>query len=447
MKIIFLFNFHVFLVFSSQINAILSVCDSKLYCYGDLLHKVQMSHIFNDSKTYVDMPTKLSENLVLENFEKLNLNPSKTEIANFLKENFHSVGYDLIQTEPTDWIPNPSYLDLLNKNETSLIQLGEKLNMEWKNLLRKFDHTKLCIDCASSAIETNNSFVVPGGRFIEYYYWDTYFVIEALITSQMFSTSKGIIGNFLDIVKHQGFVPNGARVYYLNRSQPPLLIQMFYAYYSATNDHRFLLDSIDLLDQEYDYWMKNKFVVYQKNEKAYVLNSYNVTSSIPRPESYREDFLNANQGSNPTGYYSNVMSAAESGWDFSSRWFENPQDIKTISITDIIPVDLNAIMFRNEFILSDLHRILNNTYKSLEYELAMKRREEAINEVLWDENIETWADLNIHTNRLHTNFLYVTDLSPLWFGVTPKSDPNIILKRYDSLLMSHISGTFVFNLE
>ena len=71
------------------------------------------------------------------------------------------------------------------------------------------------------------------------------------------STDKYIF--FLDIVKENGFVPNGARIYYLNRSQPPLLIQMFYAYFVATNDTSFLSNSIDLLEQEYSYWMKYMF--------------------------------------------------------------------------------------------------------------------------------------------------------------------------------------------
>jgi alpha,alpha-trehalase len=272
-------------------------------------------------------------------------------------------------------------------------------------------------------------------------------VIEALLSSKMFVTSKGIVQNFLDIVKQKGFVPNGARIYYLNRSQPPLLTQMFYAYFMTTKDTQFLLNSIDLLEREYLFWMSNKRVTLVKNGKTYELNSYNVTSTIPRPESYREDFAKANESSNATRYYSNVMSAAESGWDFSSRWFLDPQDIRTISITDMIPVDLNAIMYRNEFILAELFSVLNNKNKSEEYERAMQRREEAIHEFLWDSKLNTWADLNVITNKLHTDYLYITDLAPLWFNVKPKVDPKIILARYDSLLMSHVSGKNLVLLE
>ena len=77
----------------------------------------------------------------------------------------------------------------------------------------------------------------------------------------------------------------------------------------------------------------------------------------------------------------------------------------------------------------------------------MQRREEAINECLWDSKLNTWADLNLITNKLHTDYLYITDLAPLWFNVRPKVDPKIILARYDSLLMSHVSGKNLVLLE
>ena len=265
-------------------------------------------------------------------------------------------------------------------------------------------------------------------------------VIEALLASKMYTTSKGIIENFLEIVRENGFVPNGARIYYLNRSQPPLLIQMVYAYFEATNDTRFLNESIDLLDAEYSFWMNNRLVTFTQGQKTYLLNNYNVKSNIPRPESYREDFEKASESSNASQYYSNVMSAAESGWDFSSRWFTDPQDIKTITITNIIPVDLNAIMFKNEFILSEIHKILKNEAQSSAYAEAMKHREEAINNILWDNTNKRWADLNVMTGKLHIDFLYITDLAPLWYGIKPRVDPQLILNVYESILMNHISG-------
>ena len=57
-----------------------------------------------------------------------------------------------------------------------------------------------------------------------------------------------------------GLIPNGGRVYYLNRSQPPLLTPMVQQYYEATNDTGFVRDNIGILEQEYQWWMQNRLV-------------------------------------------------------------------------------------------------------------------------------------------------------------------------------------------
>ena len=49
-----------------------------------------------------------------------------------------------------------------------------------------------------------------------------------------------MIENFLVMVERFGFVPNGGRVYYERRSQPPFLIPMVKLYLDATNDMDFL---------------------------------------------------------------------------------------------------------------------------------------------------------------------------------------------------------------
>jgi alpha,alpha-trehalase len=178
----FLFLFNVSTKFSLLISDSISKCDSKIYCTGKLLHTIQMSFVFNDSKTFVDMPSKQSEEIVVQNFVKLGISPNKTQIETFLNENFFAAGYDLVQTLPVDWTEAPPYLNFLNQNDLQLINMGKKLNIEWKSLLRKFEKEKLCQKCVSSSISTNNSFIVPGGRFIEYYYWDSYWVYITLIS-------------------------------------------------------------------------------------------------------------------------------------------------------------------------------------------------------------------------------------------------------------------------
>nr|CAI5865772.1 unnamed protein product [Callosobruchus analis] len=87
-----------------------------------------------------------------------------------------------------------------------------------------------------SLIPVPNGFIIPGGRFKEIYYWDSYWIIQGLLISEMTETAKGMLENFIAIVDKYGFVPNGCRVYYLNRSQPPLLSLMVGLYIEATRD-------------------------------------------------------------------------------------------------------------------------------------------------------------------------------------------------------------------
>ena len=424
---------------------------SKIYCTGELLHVIQMSDLFMDSKTFVDMPTKYDDKIVMENFGKLGKNPAKADIERFLKDNFHPIGHDVSIVEPSDWTRKPSFLSKVA--DESLHEFGESLNFKWKNLLRKQDKSKMCSKCITSVIETSNPFIVPGGRFIEYYYWDTYWVIDGLLSSDMVQTAHGLIRNFLEMVELNGFVPNGARVYYLNRSQPPLLAQMVDIYFKKTRDLDFLKYALNLLDIEYAFWMSER-VYHHKSErdesKVFALNLYNAKSTEPRPESYKEDYINARESGNETNYYSNIISAAESGWDFSSRWFNDPMDIKTIAISQILPVDLNSIMLKNEKILYEYHKLLQSSSDKIEfYRQAIEDREEAINEVLWDDKLNTWADFNYATNKLNTRHLYISDLSPLWAGIKLKNEHirvEDILVRYNSLLMDYKSGIPASNI-
>lgn len=439
------FFFHLFflLLLSLVSPKPFSTCESKLYCQGPLLHAIQMSDIFPDSKTFVDMPSKYSETIILEHFSKLSQPPTKPELQKFLNENFYEVGSDIVNEEALDWKSRPKFIDIIK--DERLKAFGMILNEKWKNLLRKF--AKICDDCVSSKIETANAFVVPGGRFIEYYYWDTYWIVKGLLICEMFETVKGILQNFLDIIKNNGYIPNGARIYYLNRSQPPLLIQMIHEYFKKTNDYDFLKYAIDLLDQEYDSWMTEKVTSITRNNKNYLLNTYNISTEFPRPESYKEDYINGQKTEDFKNYYSNVISVAESGWDFSSRWFKRADDITTIQIRDLIPVDLNAIMYKNEGVLSELHLHLNNFEKSEFYNEKAKNRLDSIEAILWSDEFSTWADFNTKTSTLNLNHLYISSLTPLWAGVPLPTELKNILRNYESFLKDHISGIPSSNVE
>ena len=76
----------------------------------------------------------------------------------------------------------------------------------------------------SSFIDVPYPFVVPGGRFREFYYWDTYFTMLGLVRSNEIELINNMLDNFAYLIRTIGHIPNGNRYYYEGRSQPPFFV-------------------------------------------------------------------------------------------------------------------------------------------------------------------------------------------------------------------------------
>ena len=69
-------------------------------------------------------------------------------------------------------------------------------------------------------------------------------------------------------------IPNGGRIYYIRRSQPPLFIPMMYDYYRATGNLSFIREHLSVMETEYDFWMTNRSIAVQKGGVTHLLNRY-----------------------------------------------------------------------------------------------------------------------------------------------------------------------------
>lgn len=128
-----------------------------------------------------------------------------------------------------------------------------------------------------------------------------------------------MVDNYISIVDRYGFIPNGGRIYYLQRSHPPVLTSMAYSYFQHTKDLAWLERHIKTIEKELRYWLENKMVHVDGN----MLFRYNAPSLGPRPESYWEDVMTAAylpDEESKNELYIDLKSGAESGWDFSARW-------------------------------------------------------------------------------------------------------------------------------
>jgi len=442
----------LFLVFG-ELNAdsLPPPCDSQIYCKsGDtsLLHVVQMERLYNDSKTFVDKSIKTSPNEVLNKFselmQKTGNSPNREQIQNFVETNFHDEGSEFEIWEPNDWNEHISMFD--NISDVNYLNLAKDLHRRWRDLGRQIKSEVKNSPEKYSLIPLEHPFIVPGGRFREMYYWDSYWTIQGLLVSEMYETVLGMLKNFVQLVQDFGLVPNGNRIYYSKRSQPPLFIAMVQLYFEATNDKAFLQGNIDVLDKEFEYWIANRTTAIIVDGKEHLLAHYNVEVDDPRPESYYEDYKDAQEFSTlkeKQEFYQNMKSGAESGWDYSTKWFFKEDGsaslyLKDIQTRHIIPVELNSYLCRNAKIMEKFHTILGNSAKAQEYTTTFERFKNSIDEVLWNDTLGAYFDYKIVHNEQNTAF-YPSNVAPLWANCFLES------KNRENKVVEYIEDNDAFN--
>ncbi|XP_014246527.1 trehalase-like [Cimex lectularius] len=399
-------------------------CESAVFCHGDLLHTVQTLRIFPDQKTFVDLQLKYPEETVLNKFAALQDKNADT-VKQFVSENFlncttsENQCEELDRWDPPDWTSNPSIINKITVKQYR--QWAVDLNNIWKELGRIMNNKAKQHPEHTSLIYVPNGFIVPGGRFRELYYWDTFWIINGLLICDMETTAKGIIENLLSLVKQRGHVPNGSRVYYWERTQPPMLNLMVDSYYKRTKDEQFIKDNLELLDQEMQYFLTNRQVSVKKDGHEYSMFRYYAPSAGPRPESYYQDYTLAsdlNTLEEKQRLYTNLKSSAESGWDFSTRWFikdkTNNGTLIDVHTENIIPVDLNAILHKCFVLLSTWHKTISkDDDKSHFYGNLANNLQKAIDNVLWNEKNSVWFDYDTLNNK-QREYFYMSNFAPLW---------------------------------
>lgn len=358
-----------------------------------------------------------------------NNKPEKEDIRKFVTENFEKPGAEFVDWTPSDWKDSPAFLERIK--DADFRQWAADLHAFWKELGRKMTPDVEQNPDLYSIIHVKNPVIVPGGRFREFYYWDSYWIIRGLLYSEMYKTAKGMLENFLSIINRFGFIPNGGRIYYSERSQPPLLTGMIKSYVDETNDIGFMSEAMPLLEREFYFFLNNHMV----EVNGHALAVYGDKSTGPRPESYIEDIETAaihDTEEEKEKVYAELKAGAESGMDFSSRWFvkngTNEGDLSDLKCRSIVPVELNAILFWNAKIIAEFYAKAKNLKKAAEFEEKAQELYNAVQAVLWDDEVGSWLDYDL-INKKRRNYFVVTNLSPLWTGCFNTSQKGDIAKK------------------
>lgn len=116
--------------------------------------------------------------------------------------------------------------------DLDVVYLPEKITPEWvksvneKPGLLALDMYRTTDPKTGKTTLKGVPYVVPGGRFNEFYGWDSYMESLGLITNNRVDLAMGMVKNFIFEIKHYGKILNANRSYYLCRSQPPFLTDM-----------------------------------------------------------------------------------------------------------------------------------------------------------------------------------------------------------------------------
>jgi len=377
---------------------------------NSLFEDVQMRRIFPDGKTFVDCLPKYAIEEINAKYLRQKNQPG-FDLEKFVLENFelplpHSNGY----------------------RSDSCKTVEENIETLWAVLTRQPGKSE------GTLVALPNPYIVPGGRFGEIYYWDSYFTLLGLQASGNYTMIENMVNNFAYLIETLGYIPNGNRSYFMGRSQPPFFSLMVKMLAEIKTDD-VLIDYLPQLEKEYRFWMKGADQLSKTNYAVHhsvrmpdgeILNRYWDENDTPRPESYREDIELSKQSSQqPNELFRNLRAGAESGWDFSCRWFKDTRSFASIHTTDIVPVDLNCLLLHLEQTIAGAYTLKEDDNASARYHTLAAKRKLAIQQYCWNYDKGFYFDFNIAEGRQKKQGT-LASMFPLYFKIATDEQAGLV---------------------
>ena len=372
---------------------------------GQLFSDVQKQQIFGDGKTFVDLVPRFRTKTIAQKYQ-LQKQDATFDLAKFVSHHFYEIS--TLQQKP-------GFVSDHNQ------PIGEHISRLWHELERRNRVDR------GSLIALPYPYIVPGGRFNEQFYWDSYFIMLGLAVDDRWDSIEHIIKNAAYMMRKFGFIPTANRTYFLSRSQPPffsLMVKLLATHKGSAT----LAEYLPYLLKEYRFWMKGSSKLKQQEHRAFarvvqmdngaLLNRYYDNKMTPRPESLYEDTGTAESvhERDADRLYLHLRAGAESGWDFSSRWFSDPHDMSSIHTADIIPVDLNCLLYQLEITIVETYQYLKQPLLARKFQRLADKRAAAIATYCWDEALGFFMDYNFHHHTRTAN-MTLAGVFPLFVGI------------------------------
>lgn len=388
--------------------------------FGELFDSVQLSGIFADSKTFLDCLPVSTTDSIMAAFKEAKTKPDFS-LQNFVNQWF------IVPKASGDTYTS----DLLSTPEEHITDL-------WKVLSRPADTFNL-----GSLLALPKPYFVANGRAREVYYKDAYFIMLGLQAAGKVDAMENIVDNFAYLINTEGYVPSGNRTYFLGRSQPPFFACMVQLLAAEKGD-KILQKYLPQLESEYNFWMdgaqkeatkemftKNRVVQVDRN----TMNRYYDKYDTPRPEHFKADRDTVKKSSRPEkDSYRHLRASTESGWEYSSRWLDNFNNVSSIHTTDIMPIDLNCLLYNLEMTISKAKILEKKVEEAVDWEKRASKRREALMRYCWSESKGMFFDFDTQKYR-QTDVISAAMAYPLFFKMVTKREADRVVAAIQQHLL------------
>jgi alpha,alpha-trehalase len=243
-------------------------------------------------------------------------------------------------------------------------------------------------------------YIVPGGRFVQMFGWDSYFNGRGALASGRPELARDMLENQLYAIEHYGKIPNSNLSYHLSRTQPPLMPRLALELHAVKPDLRLLQRVAKAAMKE----LEN----FRAGPRATPggLSRYKDDAEGPDAEDLSHFY---HFRPDTAEFHRHDRAIRESGWDTCHRF--------GTTLHQHEPVCLNSLLYQYELDLARILRLLegDGSLRAAGYEKAAKARARAMRARFWDEERGMFFDHDfVHGRR--SRYETLATFYPLWTG-------------------------------
>jgi alpha,alpha-trehalase len=244
-------------------------------------------------------------------------------------------------------------------------------------------------------------YLVPGGRFVQMFGWDSYFNARGALASHRPELARDLLENYLYEIEHYGKIPNSNLSYHLSRTQPPLMPRLALELHAVRPERALLKRVVKQAEQELE-------TVFRTGPRATPSGLSRYKDDMEGPDA--ED-LSQHYASRPdtAGFHLHDRAIRESGWDMCHRFGTATHHHE--------PVCLNSLLYQYEVDLAHLLRRLEGegSVRAARYQRAARTRARTMRARFWDEERGLFFDQDFVAGR-RSQYESLATFYPLWTG-------------------------------